>query len=97
MGQLNLGAKPDLVVTRPNKNTSAITILLGKGDGHLQYVPGNPNYHKALDDGSGPDYSKMAIQVICADLNQDGLDDVVTANHESHNVTVPINAMVVIP
>ncbi len=97
VGQLNLGTKPDLVVTRPSKNTSAITFLLGRGDGAFQYVAGNPSYHKALDTGNGPDYSKMAIQVICADLNQDGLDDVITANHESHNVTVLINAMVVIP
>ncbi|HRQ74216.1 MAG TPA: hypothetical protein PLU35_14420 [Phycisphaerales bacterium] len=96
VGHINLGTKPDVIVTRPANGTGQISFLLGKGDGRFQYVPGNPAYHKSLDPGTGP-RSGMAIQVICVDLNQDGLDDIVTTNHASDSVSVLINSTVLPP
>ena len=96
VANINLGTKPDIIVTRPSTPTSQVSFLLGKGDGTFQYVPGNPAYHKALDPGTSP-RSGMAIQVICADLNQDGLDDIITTNHDSDSVSVLINATVIGP
>lgn len=96
MANINLGTKPDIIVTRPSNPTSQISFMLGKGDGTFQYVAGNPAYHKTLDPGTTP-RSGMAIQVICADLNQDGLADIITTNHDSDSVSVLINATVIGP
>ncbi|HRQ74004.1 MAG TPA: VCBS repeat-containing protein [Phycisphaerales bacterium] len=96
VANINLGTKPDIIVTRPSYPTSQITFMLGKGDGRFQYVAGNPAYHKTLDPGTSP-RSGMAIQVICADLNQDGLEDIVTANHDSDSVSILINSTVINP
>ncbi|MCL4740836.1 MAG: VCBS repeat-containing protein [Phycisphaerales bacterium] len=96
VGNLNLGTRPDIVVTRPGDPTSQVSILLGKGDGRFQYASGIGGYHKSLDIGSAP-FSAKAIQVICADLNQDGRDDIVTANHDSHSISVLINSTQQIP
>jgi len=96
LGHLNGGTKPDLVATVPADLTSRAWILLGKGDGRFQYNAGDPKYRLPLDDGNGPDFSKLSIQVVCADLNQDGFDDIITTNHGSHTITVLINSTLIV-
>ncbi|HRQ73899.1 MAG TPA: hypothetical protein PLU35_12815 [Phycisphaerales bacterium] len=96
VGHLNGGTKPDLVVTVPADLTSRAWILLGKGDGRFQYNAGDPKYRLPLDDGNGSDFSKLSIQVVCADLNQDGFDDIITSNHRSHTISVLINSTLIV-
>lgn len=95
VGHLNGGTKPDLVATVPsNDNSSYVTMFLGKGDGTFQIDYCDPRHFVTVG-------AWHPIQVLCVDLNQDGFDDIVTANYaapitDPHTISVLINKMLVI-
>lgn len=68
---------PDIAVA--NGGDSSVTILMGKGKGVFRETPGSPFY-------AGGDPNDIAI----ADLNRDGIPDLVFANHTKKHVTVLI-------
>ncbi len=78
IGTLNGGTKPDLAVVRGHTASEGarVTILLGNGDGTLQFVNSDPDYHPAL--GALAD---RPFRVVITDLDQDGFGDIVTSNH----------------
>lgn len=95
-GDLNGGTKTDLVVTRPGSPGSVLW-LLGKGDGTFQFDHANPSYSASIA-------GWMPLQVLCADLDQDGFDDIITSNHDANDpdhgpfsISVLINDMGITP
>jgi hypothetical protein len=103
-GHLNGGTKLDLVVTTNSSSggpggSAFLFMLLGRGDGTFQIVETSNDYRIFIDDGSGR--AHYPVRVRLADLNQDGFDDVVTANHGddalSGSMSVVLNGMTVSP
>jgi hypothetical protein len=66
-----------------SRRRTAVAILLGIGNGKLQYNINDPHYNFSL--GANVSY---AIHAAAADLDQDGCGDVITANNGSNNITV---------
>lgn len=82
VGDFNKDGKLDLIVAVFDVGEGdAVSLLLGNGDGTFQ----PPVEYMA---GTGPDF------VLAADLNHDGLLDVVAANSNSNDVSVLLNATV---
>lgn len=79
-GHLNGGTRSDIVVAFGNK----LYFLLGKGDGTFQYN-GAAQYSVNLPSGA------LAVQALVSDLDQDGFGDLISANHDEHNISVFIN------
>lgn len=85
IGHLNGGTKFDIAATWTAEDK--IALLLGKGTGKFQFVNNESAYFLDLN----TNYESHPIQVLIADLNQDGKGDVISANHEAANITVFIN------
>jgi hypothetical protein len=82
VGDFNKDGKLDLIVAVFDIGEGdAVSLLLGNGDGTFQAAV---EYMA----GTGPDF------VLAADLNHDGLLDVVAANSNSNDVSVLLNATV---
>jgi FG-GAP-like repeat len=79
VGDFNTDGKLDLIVTAPSSDGKTVNLLLGKGDGTFQ----TPMPYTV---GMGP------VGVAAADLNSDGLLDVVVANQFSGDVSVLLNS-----
>jgi hypothetical protein len=75
VGDFNLDGTPDLAVA--NLNSDNVTILLGNGMGGFTPTAGSP-----VGAGDSP------LSVAVGDFNLDGRPDLVTANFNSHNVTI---------
>jgi hypothetical protein len=75
VGDLNHDGKPDLVVTSGADNT--IIVLLGQGDGNFNPASGSP-----ITVGTFPQAAKIA------DVNNDGLLDLVIANAKDNTVSI---------
>ncbi len=96
IGNLNGGTRPDLVVTDPT-NPGGVMWLLGKADGSFQFLKDHALYSESIN-------GWMPMQVLCADLDQDGFDDIITSNHEVNNpntdpftISVLLNATNITP
>ncbi len=87
-GHLNGDSKADLAVTL--LDSDQVHVLVGNGDGtfpvdeRFSVVPQNA-------------VAFTPIMVIIADLDQDGIKDIVTTNHNTDNISVLINDLVVVP
>lgn len=96
VGKLNSGPRFDLAAV--GGSAYSVTILLGilgpTSAGKFQLDRTDSRYFIDVDPGGQVSYP---IQVALEDLNGDGFDDIVTANHHSHNISVVINALTVGP
>ncbi|MDQ7014263.1 MAG: VCBS repeat-containing protein [Planctomycetota bacterium] len=95
-GNLNGGTKTDLAVAIPG-DPGGVTWLLGKGNGTFQFDANISSYSTGIA-------GWMPLQILCADLDQDGFDDIITSNHEVNNpnndpftISVLLNAMNITP
>ncbi|MCC7388032.1 MAG: hypothetical protein IT431_04605 [Phycisphaerales bacterium] len=74
-------------------------MLLGEGNGQLEWSDTDSDYEVPLDDGSGD--VEYPVRIIIADMDQDGFGDVLTANHGSSylegTISVVINALSISP
>jgi len=75
VADVNGDGRADIVTA--NAESNDVTVLLGNGDGSFAPVPGSP-----FAVGEGPQ------SVAVADVNGDGVPDIVTANAGSNDVTV---------
>ncbi len=87
-GHLNGDSKADLAVTL--LQTHQVHVLVGHGDGTF------PSGERFDVEPPGA-VALTPIMVIIADLDQDGINDIVTTNHDSNNISVLINDLVVVP
>lgn len=91
-GLIDGGTKIDIVVACQHGNTfphGGVAIFRGIGDGTFL----EPPYNFEVDE---PGFTPKPCFVKVADLNDDGLSDIVTSNTESHRVGVLISALQVI-
>lgn len=91
VGQLNGGTKPDVVLSRYSDNQ--VYFMLGKGTGKFQHVPSDARYRVSIVQPGGNALSP--VQALIVDLDEDGFGDIITANHESSDISVLINNMIV--
>jgi hypothetical protein len=95
IGNLNGGAGPDIAVALRNLavGRSEVALLLGRGDGTFQTPSPDRAYIYSVDgDSEDPDDVAAPLGVEIADLNRDGLGDIITTNHHSDTISVLINA-----
>lgn len=74
--------KPDVIISDGSASASGVRVLLNRGDGSLA---GDVAYANDSAAGTGP------VSVTVADVNGDGLPDIITANGSSGTVSVLIN------
>jgi hypothetical protein len=91
-GYLDAGQRPDLVATTDRINK--VAMLLGKGNGTFRFDTNDPDYFFYVHpDGAGAVGDYLPLQIVIADLNQDGYGDVISSNLRGHNISVLINRM----
>jgi hypothetical protein len=100
IGDLNGGEKPDAAVAIRNSavDRPEVAVLLGRGDGTFQ-TPSPTHAYLFSVDGDPEDPSDVAapVMVVIADLDADGLGDIMTTNHYSDSVSILINQMTISP
>jgi hypothetical protein len=75
IGDFNADGKLDLAVANNGPGANNVSVLLGKGDGTFQ---------PAVNYAAG----SLPLSVAVADINEDGMADLVVANDSSNNVSV---------
>jgi hypothetical protein len=78
-GNLDAGTWPELVATV--NTTNELAILMGNGDGTFSFDPDNSMYYVNVNPGGGVSPDLYPIQIVIADMDQDGFGDIITANH----------------
>ncbi len=84
VADLNADSVPDIVTA--NARSNDVSVLMGSGDGTFQPHQTFP----VVDQPQLPNlrYTPSGISVAAADLNADGVPDLVTTNFNSHDVSV---------
>lgn len=85
LGNLNGNSKPDIVMTE--FGCGQVGLLLGKGNGAFQYHNTSGLYNLSIRP-SGSTQQESPIRVLLVDLDDDGFDDIVTANYNLNPDTV---------
>ncbi len=78
-GHLNGGTKPDIAASAC---ASHVAILLGKGDGTMQFDCPNGAYYPTIDPPGANVSAAVVIRLLIVDMNQDGFGDIVTVNND---------------
>lgn len=93
-GKLNTGNQLDLAVTRPTCGEVAILLGIGPGSTHsgkFQFDVSDTDYFLSVSPSGGG--AQVPVRVIIADVDGDEVDDIVTVNHDSRNISVLINEL----
>ena len=82
-GHLNGGAHADLLTNAVvGTDEDLLAFLIGRGDGTFAFDECNQNYFVSADDDNTDNDEHYPIRFVIVDLDRNGLNDIVTSNHE---------------